>query len=322
MLGRGLEALIPAGENDANNKVSVDGKHAPESSVSHPKPVESVFQIEVERIKPNPHQPRRDFDEAALKELALSVREFGVLQPLIVTKVEKESDEGTTVEYELIAGERRLLAAKMAGLRTVPAIIRRITPEHEKLELAIIENVQRLDLNPIEEARAYARLQDEFKLTQREIASKLGKSREAIANAVRLLNLPSEIQDAVASGKINESQARLLLSVDDISRQRELFTVLIRDNMSVRELKAKVAAVKTGASPPSSNAAPIDPELAAMKEQLEEFLGTDVVLSRSGPSGHLTINFYSPEELHGIIGKIIKKDDSSSSFRESGIQSP
>lgn len=306
-----MEALIPVGENGANNKVNTEENSAPESVAPRPKPAESIFQIEVERIRPNPHQPRRNFDDGTLKELALSVREFGVLQPLIVTKVEKESDEGTSVEYELIAGERRLLAAKIAGLRTVPAIIRRTTPEHEKLELAIIENVQRLDLNPIEEARAYARLQDEFKLTQREIAARLGKSREVIANAVRLLNLPSEIQDAVSSGRINGSQARLLLSVGDIPRQRELFSELIRDNMSVRELKAKVAAVKPDAASHPLPVAVLDPELAAVKEQLEEFLGTEVALSRSGESGRITIAFYSPEELHGILEKIL---------RESGTQ--
>jgi len=311
MLGRGLEALIPVGENGANNRVNTEENRAPEGVASRPRPAEAIFQIEVECIKPNPHQPRRNFDEVTLKELALSVREFGVLQPLIVTKVEKESDEGTSVEYELIAGERRLLAAKIAGLRTVPAIIRRATPEREKLELAIIENVQRLDLNPIEEARAYARLQDEFKLTQREIAARLGKSREVIANAVRLLNLPSEIQDAVSSGRINGSQARLLLSVEDIPRQRELFVALIRDNMSVRELKAKVVAVKPDmASHPLPPTIP-DPELAAVKEQLEEFLGTEVALSRSGESGRITIAFYSPEDLHEILEKIL---------RESGTQ--
>ncbi len=300
MLGRGLEALIPGGENHVNN------------AENRTSPQEAVFQIEVERIKPNPHQPRRDFNEEALKELALSVREFGVLQPLIVTKIEKESDEGTTVEYELIAGERRLLAAKIAGLRTVPAIVRRATPEREKLELAIIENVQRSDLNPIEEARAYARLQDEFRLTQREIAARLGKSRESIANAVRLLNLPSEIQDAVSSGKVNESQARLLLSIEDIPRQRELFAELIRENMSVRELKSKVVAARIGQGERADVTPPPDPELTALKEKLEEFLGTEVGLSRSGKSGRITIAFYSPEELQGIMGKILKEDDTQS----------
>jgi ParB family chromosome partitioning protein len=242
-----------------------------------------------------------------------------VLQPLIVTKIEEEVERGTTVQYELIAGERRLMASKLAGMRTVPAIIRRApTEEREKLEMAIIENVQRENLNPIEEARGYARLQDEFKFTQREIAARVGKSREAIANAVRLLNLPSEIQEAVSAGKVNESQARLLLSIGDIPRQRELFAELIRDNLSVRELKARVQGTKPHSLPPARTVAP-DPEFAELKEKLEEFLGTEVDLSRSGPSGHITINFYSPEELYGILGKILKENNSSS--RESGIQS-
>src|SRR3989344_4719501 len=149
-------------------------------------PTDAIFQIEVERITSNPHQPRREFNEEALKELANSIREFGVLQPLVVSKIERETENGTSVEYELIAGERRLMASKLAGLRTVPAIVRSTSSDKEKLELAIIENIQRADLNPIETARAFAKLQDEFKLTQREIAARLGKSREAVANSVRL----------------------------------------------------------------------------------------------------------------------------------------
>ncbi len=324
MLGRGLEALIPGGGEDENKPYPERDFSPPTEFVPPVKPeatppqtgftkrpvqTEAVFQIEVDRIRPNPHQPRRNFDEESLRELALSIREFGVLQPLIVTKVEEENEVGTTVEYELIAGERRLLASKIAGLRTVPAIVRRATPDREKLELAIIENVQRSDLNPIEAARAYARLQDEFKLTQREIAARLGKSREAIANSVRLLNLPSEIQDAVGSGKVNESQARLLLSIEDIPRQRELFAELMSSNLSVRELKARVTGMKLSGEPKPAQLQTPDPELAALKEQLEEFLGTEVDLTRSGKSGRITIAFYSPEELHGILGKILKEEN-------------
>ena len=325
MLGRGLESLIPGGGNNNSNNNNLNTNNNLVSNFSRPvepevrpevqgadqrpKPSEAIFQIEVERIRPNPHQPRRYFDEEALNGLALSIREFGVLQPLIVTKVEEENDGGTTVSYELIAGERRLMASKRAGLRTVPAIIRSSTPEREKFELAIIENIQRSDLNPIEEARAYARLQDEFHLTQREIASRLGKSREVIANAVRLLNLPSEIQEAVSGGKVNESQARLLLSVEDIPRQRELFAGLIRDNMSVRELKAKVNAAKNIAvsRPEVPLSATPDPEFIALRERLEEFFGTEVDLTRSGKSGKIVIAFYSSEELDGILGKILKE---------------
>jgi len=322
MLGRGLEALIPSdgqeGKNidkpqefqPVNSPDNLTKKEVPFMAPQSPKrqvPTESVFQIEVENISPNPHQPRRHFDEEALKELAMSIREFGVLQPLIVTKIEKESEEGTTVSYELIAGERRLMASKLAGLHTVPAIIRNIPLEREKLELAVIENIQREDLNPVEEARAYSRLQDEFKLTQREIAARLGKSREVVANRMRLLNLPSEIQEAIADGKVNESQARLLLSVEEISRQREFFAELMHGSMTVRELKAKVSNVKAVRSDPVESEPTFpDPEMESFKEQLEEFLGTEVDLTRKGGSGKISITFYSPEELNGILDKILK----------------
>jgi ParB family chromosome partitioning protein len=232
---------------------------------------------------------------------------------LIVTKIEKESEDGTTVSYELIAGERRLMASKLVGLRTVPAIVRNIPLEREKLEMAVIENIQREDLNPIEEARAYSRLQDEFKLTQREIAARLGKSRELVANRMRLLNLPSEIQEAISSGKVNESQARLLLSVEEISRQRELFAELMHGSMTVRELKAKVSNVKPApVSPIDTEPTFPDPEMEWFKEQLEEFLGTEVDLTRKGGSGRISINFYSSEELNGILDKILKSRDTQS----------
>jgi ParB/RepB/Spo0J family partition protein len=163
---------------------------SPASHDHSEKPYEAVFHIEVEKIKPNPQQPRRDFNQDAIKELAASIREFGILQPLVVTKVVKEVPTGTDVEYYLIAGERRLRAAKYLGLERVPAVIKNVDLEKERLELAIIENLQRENLNPVEMGRAFARLQDEFRLTQREIAARLGKSREAVANTMRLLDLP------------------------------------------------------------------------------------------------------------------------------------
>ena len=170
---------------------------------------ESIFHIEIEKITPNPDQPRRHFDQDALHELASSIREFGFLQPLVVSKVEKETPTGIEVEYQIIAGERRFMAAKMLGLPRVPAIIRNINLEREKLELGVIENIQRENLNPIEMARAFQRLQEEFRMTQREIAAKLGKSREVVANSVRLLDLPEYIQRAVEKGEVSESNARL-----------------------------------------------------------------------------------------------------------------
>ncbi|MBI2013330.1 MAG: ParB/RepB/Spo0J family partition protein [Candidatus Colwellbacteria bacterium] len=273
---------------------------------------EAVFHIEVDKIVPNPHQPRRDFNEEALRELASSIREHGVIQPLVVSKIERETETGHVVNYELIAGERRLMASKLAGLRTVPAVVRREGGAREKLELAVIENIQREDLNPIETARAFARLQDEFGLTQREIGARLGKSREVVANAVRLLNLPSNIQAAVSERRIGESQARILLSIPDIMEQERMFQEILRDNLSVRELKLRVLrskpeSVKNKAPQPVQT--PMNPETLAIKEKLEELLGTKVELREEGDRGRITINFYSKEELQSIIDKIIRQND-------------
>lgn len=259
----------------------------------------SVFQIEVEKIFPNPHQPRRHFDEDSLNELANSIREFGIIQPLVVTKVLKETENGTEVTYQLIAGERRLMAAKKVGLRTVPSIIKRISVDRERLELAIIENIQREDLNPLEAARSYARLQDEFGLTQREIATRMGKSRETIANTLRLLNLPSEIQQALEDGKINESHARLLLQIDDIARQRDMFQSILHSRPSVRELKTTI---KNGRATHLGNY--LNPELISLQSRLEEFLGTKAKIDDNGGKGKITITYYSPEELSALIARL------------------
>lgn len=269
-----------------------------------------VFLIEVDKIKPNPFQPRRDFNEESLRELANSIREFGILQPIIVSKLEKDTEVGTQVEYQLIAGERRWLSAKMVGLERVPAIIRNVDLDKERLELAIVENVQRADLNPIEAARAYAKLQDHFRLTQREIASRIGKSRETVANTIRLLSLPNQMQEAVAKAQISESQARLLLTVADLAKQQSLFEDLLQNNVSVRELKSKIRRLKgeeTIESDAQKEGVP-DPEAIMMEKELEEFLGAKVKVEKSGATGKITINFYSPEELHGIVNKLLPKE--------------
>jgi len=343
MLGRGLESLIPSSNNNQNNgnlqgdlqnsqnqtqdlnqQQNLNQNETPESKpqnindfqqtknqnllpqTKHIKKLqEAVFHIEVSKIKPNPHQPRRDFNEESIKELAESIRQFGILQPLVVTKIEKEVPTGTEVEYQLIAGERRWLAAKYLGLETVPAIIKTIDSEKERLELAIIENIQRENLNPIETARAFARLQDEFNLTQREIASRLGKSREAIANSLRLLDLPSYIQDAIAEGKISESHGRLLLSVENPSAQQKLFEELLQSNLTTRELKRKISILspKKEKSSAISNVSLPDPEIKILEEKLKSTLGTPVKISRDGKSGKIIIEFYSEEELKNIISK-------------------
>ncbi len=270
---------------------------------------DAIFHIEVDKIKPNPYQPRKHFDEDALKDLANSIREFGILQPLVVSKVETESESGTRVEYQLIAGERRLMASKRAGLERVPVIIRQAAERAEQLELAIIENLQRENLDTIETARSYARLQDEFGLTQREIAARLGKSREVIGNALRLLSLPVEIQDALSHNQINESQARLLLSIPNITVQKQLFADLLTKNFSVRELKAKIKNIH---NPPQAYTQPAtfagqqdeDLEVRHLQNRLKDALGTDVKIDKRGESGKIVISFYSPEELYGVVKRI------------------
>lgn len=237
-------------------------------------------------------------------ELAASIREFGFLQPLVVTKKDIETQHGVDVEYQLIAGERRLLAAKKLGLSVAPAIIRNVNLEREKLELAVIENIQREGLNPIETARAFARLQDEFRLTQREIAVKLGKSREVVANTMRLLSLPIYIQEDLERGKISESHGRLLLTIEDPGAQKKLFDDIIAQGMTTRELKQRVDAAKPRKERTASSSVVLSPALRMMEEKLSSELGTPVKIEKNAGTGKIVISFYSEEELEGIVQKI------------------
>jgi ParB family chromosome partitioning protein len=272
---------------------------------------ESVFQIEVEKIEPNPGQPRRTFDHAALEDMAHSIREFGILQPLIVTRIEKEAPTGIDISYQLIAGERRLMAAKILGLRIVPAIVRKVGLEREKLELAVIENIQRENLNPLETARAFQRLQEEFRMTQREIAAKMGKSREVVANTVRLLDLPIYVQDALGRGELSESHARMLLAVDDPGAQKRLFDEILANGLTTRDVKERVKAM-TKPRPyhhhlTSEN---LPPEVKAMQETLSMSLGAPVEIQQTPTNnGKITITFYSAEELENILKRLGKEDD-------------
>lgn len=286
-------------------RVAVYSRPDREPSRGGSKPKEqtdAIFHLEVSKIKPNPNQPRRHFDEAALWGLANSIREFGFLQPLVVTKTGKETAGGVDVEYELLAGERRLLAAKLLGLEVVPAIIRNIDLEREKLELAVVENIQREDLNPIEKARAMARLQEEFRMTQREIAAKLGKSREVVANSVRLLDLPIYIQETLEKGQITESHGRFLLAVHDPGAQKQLFEDIMRQGLTMRELKNRVRSIgdKRQATSDKHNAG-LSPELKMMEEKLSSELGAPVRIERSANTGKIVITFYSEEELENIV---------------------
>ncbi len=271
---------------------------------------EAIFHIEVDKIRPNPSQPRRHFDEESIRELAASIREFGLLQPIVVTKIEKEVPTGTEVEYILISGERRLHAMKLLGLERAPAIIRNVEMDQERLELAVIENLQRENLNPIEMARALARLTDEFRLTQREIASRLGKSREAVANTMRLLDLPEDMRQAIEETKISESHGRLLLTVDDPVLREKLFRDLMERGLTTRELQNRARAGRIKSAPVKTHPV-LPPELRMLQDRLSSELGTPVKIE-GGPGaggGKITISFYSEEELKNLIQKLGREED-------------
>lgn len=306
----------PAVEKRINSPVTVSASALRPifSSKEEPRPAASVFWIEVSKIGPNPEQPRRDFNMDELLALASSIKEHGVLQPLLVTKKEFDTPSGIGVKYELIAGERRWRAAKLAGLREVPVIIRTAeTTDKTKLELALIENVQREDLNPMERARAFARLVDEFGMMQREVAERVGRSREVVTNALRLLRLPSEMQDAITANLINEGHARILLMAEnDPLRQKRLFNEITSTNLSVRD--AEMAARAVGVNPAQSarrrrGFSKLDPDSREVKKKLEEIFGTKVLFTKRGDRGKIVVEFYSDEELRGILDRIAKREE-------------
>jgi len=294
-LGRGLASLIPKKENKLAD-------FAKEDFASSGSDKESVFYVEIEKIKPNPHQPRKNFAEEALQELADSIKEYGIIQPLVVSKVEKITAAGKSVEYQLIAGERRLRAAEIVGISQVPVVIRKAS-EEEKLALALIENIQRDDLNAIEKANAFRELVDQFNLSHQEIADKVSKSREAVSNILRLLSLPMEIQRAVSSGEISEGHARAILSMgENPEKQRAFFKEILEKKLTVREAEEMARIIKKVVL--RRRIAGVDPEVRALEERLEEALGTRVRLKKRGESGRVIIEFYSRQELDKFLSKV------------------
>lgn len=264
---------------------------------------DSIFFIDVNKIGPNPYQPRREFEEGPLRDLSESIRQYGILQPLVVTRVEEETEEGIRVFYELIAGERRLRASKLAGLSQVPAIIRKEQDPMVKLELAIIENLQREDLNPVERARAFQRFIDEFGFSHTDIGKKVGRSRVYVSNSLRILGLPDEMLDALSAGKISEGHTRPLMMLRD--RQDEqvvLFKEILYKKISVREaerlsrLMAKDRVRKKELLP--------DPEVEEMEVKMQEALGTRVHIDMKEQGGQIKIDFFSNEDLHTILSLI------------------
>ena len=284
-LGRGLSALIPEGE-------------PPDRRIP-------ITEVEISSVTPNPQQPRTSAEDPSLEDLTASVREHGVIQPLLVS--EQQDDDGHTV-YQLIAGERRLRAARAAGLTRVPVTIRQSTPQ-ELLELALIENLQRLDLNPLEEAGAYQRLVDEFGLTQIRVAERVGRSRTAVANTMRLLDLTDELRGSLARGEISEGHARALLGLSDAEQRRRAWREVVERGLNVRQTERMVRRLRTPKAAAPARARRVDPEVEALAESLRRSLGTKVTLRRNkSGNGSVTIHFYSDEELDGLLERLLGPD--------------
>jgi ParB family chromosome partitioning protein len=263
---------------------------------------DSIFWVEVEKIKPNPFQPRKEFDEARLKDLADSIRQYGVLQPLVVTRREFQTDNGgLAVEYELISGERRLRASKLAGVSQVPVVIRsQDESDLVKLELAIIENLQREDLNAVDRAKAFQKLTIEFGLKHAQVAQKVGKSREYVTNSLRILLLPEHMLNALSEGKISEGHTRPLLMLSDRKDEQEtLFREILYKKMNVRE--AELIARKTAQDRARIKDRPFDPEIVELEEKFTSSLGTRVHIERKDVGGKLMIDYFSNEDLRAIL---------------------
>jgi ParB family chromosome partitioning protein len=295
-LGRGLGALIRSTE-----------AYNPDNAESSPAS-RGIQQLPIEQIQPNPRQPRVQFDEDALGELAASIRAHGIIQPLIVTLHPDEPNH-----YHLVAGERRWRAARQAGLESVPAIVREVSPS-QLVEWALIENVQRADLNALEEAGAYQSLIDEFGLTQDEVAERVGKSRPAIGNAVRLLELPAQYQAAVMAGQISAGHARALLRLKEKSALIEqAFSAIVRQGLSVRQSEMLVGQLLDAAETTAAAPEPLSPvlsQLAHLEHRLRSALGTRVNLSRNANGGgRLVIHFYGDDDLAHIYERITGGDD-------------
>jgi ParB family chromosome partitioning protein len=273
-LGKGINALIPIKEVVHEEKITF---------------------LALEKIRPNPYQPREDFEPQSLEELTQSIREKGVIQPILV----RQNGE----QYELIAGERRFRAATALNLKEIPVIIKNVD-DRDSLELSLIENIQRQNLNPVEEARAYHYLIEKYQLTQDEVSDVLGKSRATVANVLRLLKLPMEIQDEIKKGRISFAHGRALLEVEDINKQRRLVQEIIAKSLSVRELESLIKTNRSRKIKALPAAQIGDPYVVALEERLQQFLATKIRITRKKKRGHILIEFYSQEDLERIIHTI------------------
>ncbi len=297
-LGRGLEALIPVAPGETDPRLP-------------------VREVAVDRIAPNPQQPRTAMDPEALSELTRSVREHGVIQPLLVSELGRsEFDDEDLVEeprYQLIAGERRLRAAEAAGIERVPVVVRQSTPQ-QLLELAIVENVQRADLSPLEEAVAYQRLVEDFGLTQQEVAARVGRSRTAVANTIRLIELPDPVRRSLALGEITAGHARAILGLASGEARVAAWRRVVAEGMNVRQVESMVRAAVAPPPPPEIRGdrprGAADDQSRAVVDALERALGTRVRLRRGRLGrGSLTIHFYSDEELDGVLERLLEGEE-------------
>lgn len=276
-LGKGIGALIIEKEPEKTGKE------------------ERVVYLKLDQVRANPFQPRKDFDTGSLEELMQSIKEKGIIQPILVRR---KGDN-----YELIAGERRLRAASLLNLSEIPALIRDAEDE-DSLELALIENIQRQDLNPIEQARAYQYLIDKFHLTQERISEILGKARVTITNTLRLLNLPQEIQEEMKAGRISFAHGRALLEIEDANQQRRMVQQVIKEGLSVSELENLIKSFRPRGPKRKIGSGVREPQVALMEEELQHCLATKVRISKRKKRGHILIEFYSEEDLERIINKL------------------
>lgn len=276
-LGKGLSALIP------------------ERIVAGNVQREEILYVQSGQIKPNPFQPREDFDQQSIEELAQSIKEKGVIQPLLVRR---RGDN-----YELIAGERRLRACISLGVNEIPIIVRDVS-DQDSLELALIENIQREELNPIEEAHAYQHLIDKFHVTQEKISAVMGKARSSITNTLRLLKLPHEIQDEMKRGRISFAHGRALLEIEDLNHQRALAQDVIAKGLSVRELESLIKSRRPKLIKRKISLGTREPLIAILEEQLQHALATKVRITKMQKRGHITIDFYSQEDLERIVNVV------------------
>ena len=281
-LGNGINALIP------DNKETIEQNGG-------------IIEVDINKVEPDKNQPRKNFDEDKLEELADSIKQVGVIDPLLV------QDKGDY--YEIVGGERRWRASKMAGLKKVPIYVREYSDE-EKLLIALLENTQREDLDPIEEATTYKRLMDEFNLTQDEVADRVSKSRPAVANALRLLNLSPEVQDMLSKKIISSGHARAILAIKNKDRQSEFANIIIDNNLSVREVEKEIKKMQSeGSSSPAPKKEKIDPQLAAvyadLEEKLKQAVGTKVsIIAKDNDKGKIEIEYYNKDELERIVDKL------------------